>query len=770
MATPLIEEIESCKADIARFENELVEIIKDADADGIRDDEEKEEIKRFEDSIAHLKQFVVDKDAEFKRNEAEWNGLSSAISELMANFQTLTDWGTPNLATVDGLITQMDTHAGSRFYRDAINTYQSAQDTIDPLMEEYNKQSAAKLDYDEAMDAAWDRVKACRASDTISRDITARLDQVETDFQSCDIMAERLDYVGALSALQPTLDEITNIDGMIEEVGKEIERLNARYAEMLTKRSEAFGKMADRTDMVQALDEKTRQAEATFKVLINDRYFEQADRLIIQTEVEIAAALKQLEAVEAAEAARAEKEATDQTLQDKDRDPLAAELSASAPDGTLWKLYEWQEGDSFDGLAKTSKLDTADKISGHPNNKKASDYYRINNELPAGTLVAVLDPTVEVYELQVADEKHYLTKSDLDCIGVSDMQLMNAIAFSLNSTLNTLRDAHDQINEARDGWAGYLFLSNNAINGEPKTQRTKAQAHEGALLTFSMLDDSKAFADAMIIASKDISAWQDGLVTWLDMLQSSINWKLSVLWVLDVAAKTTATTLMVTFLAPAAVVGIPYAALINIGTTGAAGAATGATVSLMSEVGRLAASAVDDIVKPPTAYEVFTSMATGAMKGGVAAGFTSWFMQKPSQAIFTRLGTWKPPSYFWSSFEAGGRINAAIAKLALKAGVTPPPVTTFVEVPMKVIHARLTMGAIKGFMLEPGWKWLKENVNSLFDKEETAAIEIMVHGIATDEACEAIMLDVISENQTEFERLVFEEIDNYFADMPVSEP
>ena len=768
MTAPLIEVIESCKADIARFQDELKEIIAEADEDGIRDDDEKKEIENFEASIADLTQFVEEKEAEFKRNESEWNALSSDVSVLMSDFLALQEWGTPGLAAIDQQISTMDENANQRFYRDAIDTYKAVCTAMDPLVEEYNRQSAAKLDYDEAMDDAWRRVEACRQAEVTSPDIASRLDQIETDFDSCSIMAEQLNYEGALSALQPTIDEIGRVEGMIEEQAATKKRLDRAFADMLTKRTDAFEQLDPFTEVRNQLLDDCVAAEATFNALMNDNYFEQAELHLQQMEETIAAAVARIPTLQAEQEALE----ADQALMDKERDQLAAQLSATAPEGTFWRLHEWQEGDSFDDLASTCQVKGADILLGHPNNSNASDYYNSNGELPAGTLVCVVDPSVEVYKITINGQEHYLTKPELDRIGAGNTQMMNAIALSLKSTICVLRDAHDRTFEARNSWAGTIFLQGFG-DQEPRGARNKAEAHEDALTTFSLLDQSQAFADAVTAASTDVTAWHDALKNWLDQLLAAVEWRMDVLWWADVAAKTTATALGVTVMLPIMFTGAgASAAIYTVGQTASAGAATGALLSVYTDTVKFATAKTAGLENAPTFTDVVYNAAFGAAVGGVTAGCTAFFMKSAGPEFLKSLGNYSDFSRHASEIVATSpgatRVANEMARRAAQVGLDRVP-TVVTDVAMKTLLARFTVGSLKNLLLQDFFKALKAWGSDVLGMEEQAAMTIIVDRFLTDEVCVTICVAVIAENEAEFEAIVMEEFEKHLDPVPATE-
>jgi len=762
MATPLIEVIESCEQDIETFRADLEVIIAEADEDGVRDDEEAAEIKNFEDSIAELTLFTEEKRAEFETNKAEWDSLSSNLADLLGDFQTLTDWGDPNLQLLDQRITEMDRNADSLFFRDAISSFEAAQTIIDPLMEEYNKQSAAKLTFDEELASAEQRVAQFRQSDSLNQDITARIDQLETDLVSCEVLTENLDYVTALSTLPGTVEEISRVETMIAELGETKDRVQAAFGALIVKRQDALNELVPHQGLMDEFLEDFLQGERTYEALMNDSYFAQAELLITQMEQSISATLARIPALVAAQ----EKQEADEALLEKERDQLASDLSASAPQGTLWKLYEWKDGDSFEKLASDSEVKDASVLLGYPNNKKLSDYYQSNNELPAGTLVCVVDPAVKIFKMNVEGEDIFITEDALSGYVAEHSKLMQTLATNLNTLFLNLEKNNTSAYEARHmfGWVTQYMSGWDA--NEPAAEREKARASIKSLQGDFSADKADQFATLVLTAAADCQAYKAALQSWLAEMQTELKATMESLAFYEHIATTCAIVAAVTIAAPASV---PMAALY-------AGCAA-AGISVFSDSTKAVGAALTGSESPVSISDVATNAITAGLKTGISAAIFGGIFSKLGPALASRISsisiveaqsTRLLANSFWSGHivemvkvtEAGAKFiensggTLHISKLA--PYVAPVVVESFLKLFGRIAWGE--RGAISSFLNDTVTGFIDNNPEVLNTPSEDVTSTTIANEILDDAKINGIFDIILQENEAAFEQILTEEL------------
>ena len=749
MATPIIEVIEDCEQDIKTFRSELEVIIAEADEDGVRDEEETKEIKDFEDSIAELEEFVTEKRAELEKNKAEWEGLSSKVSELMADFQTLTDWGEPALQPLDQRIIEMDKNADSMFFRDAINSFEAAQTILDPLMEAYNKQSAAKLTYDEELKAAKQRVDACHQSELLAPDIIARIDQLETDFVSCEVLTEDLDYVTALSTMPGMVEEISLVEGMIEGIGETEERLQVACGEMLKKRQDALNELEPHQEFMLAFLDEVTQAEKTVDALLNDKDFEQAELQIAQTEQFIAESLERIPALEA----EVEKREADEALLAKERDQLASELSASRPEVTLWKLYEWREGDSFEKLSSDCGAKNASILLGYPNNKKLSEYYQSNNELPVGTLVCVIDPTVKIFKMIVEGEKIFLTEDALAGYVAEHSKLTKTIAANLYALFINLETNNTTASDARNSFGWLTQYMTGWDVDEPVMERDKARASTKALLGSFDANNADQFASLVVTAAADCQAYRAALKDWLAEMQTELKATMDSLAFYEGVAKTCVIVGVLTIAVPAS---IPAAALYA--------GCTAAGLSVFSDTIKVVAAAGLGAESPVSLTDVATNAISAGLNAAVSTAIFGGIFSKLGPAIATRISSisvveTQAGRLFQSTLWSGKIVRLVPGTIhidELAALVAPAVVQAYLKLFGRIAWG--SAGGLKGVVETGATKFMDDNPDALNAPNEDVLATTIANEILDDATINEIFDVILQEHATEFEDILAEEL------------
>lgn len=772
MATPLIEVIESCEQDITNFRAELDVIIVEADADGFRDENEVREIESFEASIADLEQFVQEKRAEFENNHAEWVGISSDVSALRADFQTLTDWGTTELQLVDQWVNAMDAAANNLFYRDAIDAYQSAQTSIDPLMADYNAQLAAKSTYEEDLASAQQRVAGCRGSEVIVAELNTALDQVERDFASADAFAQQRDYVTALSGLQRPLEEISRIEGRIADSERIQEIIQGAFVELGKQYVDARDAVSPYEDLLDQVNTDYQGGVQKFNELMDARAFDQAELVLEQTGNSLETAVDQIPAREAAARAEEERIAEQEALLQAERDQLASELSASPPKGVLWKLYEWKDGDSFDKLAADSGVANAEVLLGFPNNKKLSDHYKSNNELPAGTLVCVVDPNVEIFEMKVEGEVYYLTSDVLAGFAAENEKLLNEVKAQLKVLFLNLESANKTAYDARHmvGWLTRYMTGWDAA--EPAAEREQARASVKALDGGFTPENADQFAVLVVTAASDCQAYKAAIQAWLAEMQGELKATMESLEFYETVAKTCAVVAIVTIAAPAS---ISVGTLYTFGAVGSAAiTASGASagISVFSDTIKIVGAAATGQEAAVAAGDVIPkALKAGLITGGSAAAF-GWLFGMLGPAIVSRIATASVveaqtarllANPFW--YDKVGTLSQDLAKLTTNGTVHIDKVVAamaprFATELLKLI-GRIGWGesvALRGYIADYAISYIDSNPDVLQSPSEEVAANTISNEILDDATINGIFDLIVQEHEAEIEAILVEQL------------
>ena len=774
MATPLIEVIASCEQDIATYRQELEVIIAEADADGIRDEDEKQEIEHFETSIIELEKFVKEKRVEFEKNKAEWEGLSAKTSELAADYQTLLDWGETDLAVLDEKIGTMFAHEKNQFFRDAISAYETAQELMDPLIEAYQRQSAAMRDYDKERPVAEQRIRENRDAEAADGDIVAQLDQLQADLASAHAMTADLNFAGALEALRTTVGKIELVEKSIDDNAKMAALVQGAYVDLVARYNAARETVAPYQDLLDQLVQDFNDAAKTFGDLVADKKLGEAEALIQQIGIGIDSTLSQVPARQAAAEAEQRKAEEEEALLRAERAELATQLSAASPPGTLWKLYDWKNGDTFEKLASESEVKDASVIMGHPNNKKAADYFQKENELPIGTLVCVLDPTVKIYRVQVEGQEIYLTDTSLAAFTADNAKLMAAISAHLDGWFINLEKNNKLAYDARHmaGWITRYMTGWDLV--EPAQEREAARKSVAAIQGRFPPEKAEQFTTLALQAFKDCETYKAALLKWLAEMQVELTGSMESLEFWDKTLKTVAVVCIVTIAAPAS---IPGAVLYNVGTAALTAGGAAASLSLFSDATTVVTAKAIGVETNITFGDALArSIKAGVIAGGSALIFGGIFY-KIGPAIASRIATTSVVESqaarlllqpVWSSRVVDMvKFNATAQAFIEKAGGTvsvaklAPYVTPVIVEGYLKLFGRIAWGesvALRGYIAKGVTDFINGSPEVLEAPTEEAAAENIANGVLDQQTIDGIFDVIVKEHEVELEKILAEDI------------
>lgn len=321
MTNPLLEVIERCESTIANNEKEIKRLKKkaeDHDGDLTEADPEWDQIDTIRKRTETLEQQAGEKRREFEANKAEWEGLSGDVSDLVAKLQTLKDWGEPGAAAIDSTLATMRSSVDEDCYRAAINSFGDAKSSITPLMEEYERQSAAKETYDQEYEGVEQRLEQFREEEVYSDITTSGLPQIETNLDSASAPTDQRNYVEALELLRLGNPEIARLEAEFTRLNEaktateeNLETLEARMSAMdpgdmsysTDARTQAmqdvqsrFDTVRENVNTVQNLIATCEFTDAQSNIDTNDYELDAIETTIQQAEADEKAELERIEA------------------------------------------------------------------------------------------------------------------------------------------------------------------------------------------------------------------------------------------------------------------------------------------------------------------------------------------------------------------------------------------------------------------------------------------------------------------------------------------
>ncbi|MFK7836341.1 MAG: hypothetical protein AB8B60_08990 [Sulfitobacter sp.] len=339
MTNPLLVQIERCEASIREYQGEVARLEDEARADdGVVDenDEEFEEIQAIGRQIVELERVATEKQQEFDNNRLEWDGIAREVAALRENLATLTDWGDPSLGPLNDTVAEMDASSGDECYRDAINHYNTAQRSIDPKMEEYQRQYEAMQTYEEELGQAQGRVDALRDAD-VSTDMTrSTLDQIDTNFESAAYPTNDRDYVEALSLLRMGEPEIVRLETEVERLQVAKADTEASFSELEARTSDTETEAAEFETLLPRFDQ-LHASENEIRNYIANCEFAEAQGTIDSSDYEVDAIIAQMGVLQDERDAEAERIAAERTAWEQ-RSARWSEFQRQ-----LDELLEWED-------------------------------------------------------------------------------------------------------------------------------------------------------------------------------------------------------------------------------------------------------------------------------------------------------------------------------------------------------------------------------------------------------------------------------------------
>ncbi|MCF6231998.1 MAG: hypothetical protein L3J36_02660 [Rhodobacteraceae bacterium] len=417
----------------------------------------------------------------------------------------------------------------------------------------------------------------------------------------------------------------------------------------------------------------------------------------------------------------------------------------------MWITYKWKKGDSFDKLAKTSKVKNADIILNFPKNKEVLKLHKAKKEIPVGTQVWILDPKAKIYKTKVNGKDVYFGEPELKSATAAHTKLMKGFVAGFDAQLAHLKGSHDQLNAAiKKYWmVGFLYSEGNTT--EPKSQLKKAQASLKKLTKISKTDKVHEFYDQLGPVEKDCEAYQKALQAWLKAMQTNLNWSLGWLGTANQFATGAATVMIVTACAPAS---IPAAILY--------GALAGNAVSLVVDGSKtITAVAVGD--KPPALSEVLGNSISAMVVGGISGGLFSAIFKVFGPAAATYLCSTKVVQNQAIRF-AGEKWVVSIVETAGRA-MTKPEIVKVVTTAMLKTIGRLGMTGINKYLGSATWvkekllSYAKSNPDKVSGKKPEETGSALATGVLDTRTCDIIFDELIQANKSAFETDLISEVE-----------
>lgn len=230
MADSIIEQIKKGKSLVAR----LQKAITDMEAGGVDADEAKR-IEQNKSQISQLMSELTKLEQQLEADKREWSGLSGDLKAVRDHLATLKDWGTFDLAAIDTDLSAIDGFVQSENYRDAINRFGEVKTAVAKPYAEYEKQSAAKEQYDTDVKGIQGRLDEAKNSKFQTDAVKKGIGQAEHNLPEVQKHADGKDYVTAVQQLKPLAGELDLVEKEITKATDEDSAVRREYEPLQTR-------------------------------------------------------------------------------------------------------------------------------------------------------------------------------------------------------------------------------------------------------------------------------------------------------------------------------------------------------------------------------------------------------------------------------------------------------------------------------------------------------------------------------------------------------
>lgn len=293
----------------------------------------------------------------------------------------------------------------------------------------------------------------------------------------------------------------------------------------------------------------------------------------------------------------------------------------------MWIKYKWKDGDTFEKLAKKSKVKSADVILGYPKNKHVLKLHKKNAGIPIGVTVFIFDPKAKIYKTKLKGKVLYFGEQEWGRVSKEQFKLMSNFLAGVQERQGIIERYHQRLADARDEIMVIKWMLDEDHIVEPVKQRSKAQKAIINLGKAYRNNDPGAFHAALDTVDTDCRAYLAAVQDWDKALKLELANDMS--WVSTAGdfANGAATIGLVILAAPAT---IPAAVLYGMG----AGAAVSLTVDASKTVTTASLGK-----KTPSLKEIGQNAASSALVGGLSALFMGAMLKLVARPALTYLST-----------------------------------------------------------------------------------------------------------------------------------
>ncbi len=167
--------------------------------DGDIDETEQAALDRMDAKLEKLREAVTKLRDEVAANKAAWDGRSGELDTVKGQFTTLQRFGHKDADGLEDSIGAIPQAEADERWLDAAAALDQAKTKLAPIWADYERQKAAKDQYDTLRGDIDTRLSAARAFEPQTEAIAGQITQIETALSGIDGHVEQRDYVTALA-------------------------------------------------------------------------------------------------------------------------------------------------------------------------------------------------------------------------------------------------------------------------------------------------------------------------------------------------------------------------------------------------------------------------------------------------------------------------------------------------------------------------------------------------------------------------------------------
>jgi len=413
----------------------------------------------------------------------------------------------------------------------------------------------------------------------------------------------------------------------------------------------------------------------------------------------------------------------------------------------MWIKYKWKDGDTFEKLAKLSKVKNADVILGYPKNKLVLKLHKKNAVIPIGITVFIFDPKAKIYKTKLKGKVIYFGEQEWGRVSKEQFKLMSNFLDGVKDRQDIIEAYHQRLADARDHYTVIKWMLDEDHIVEPTKQRSKAQKAIINLGKAFRNNDPGAFHAALDTVDKDCRAYLAAVQDWDKALKLELAQDMSWLSTAGDFANGAATIALVILAAPAT---IPAAVLYGMG----AGAAVSLTVDASKTVTTAAIGK-----KTPSLKEIGQNAASSALVGGLSSLFMAGMLRLAARPALTYLSSTRIVQSQAARLLAHPRIGALITRAFGDAALTmtKQELTVAVTFAVTKMMSRIGLTAFNKYFTTS--KKVKDAVNGFAAKnsdklastKEKDLGKVIASGIMEKGLISTIVDDLVMANWKKFE-------------------